>query len=188
MLSSGSFVSIKSLRVTGLAALCLSGALLSGCTTVDDFRAMAPAQYAALACSEVDEVQSYQSALASEYERLKHLRGNVERGYALHRDCRMVRVPDGAVTRCRPAGPDGRRSICETIPRWRTVEECHDIPVPINVAEERQKLEASEARYKALQEKASAFESACREAVERLSPDDAYQIWESGRAPLLYMK
>ncbi len=73
-------------------------AVLSGCTTLDDFIEMTPQQRAETVCRNAPQVKS----LASQYENYANVaaaaRENLRRGYLLHRDCRWVRIPDGSHT------------------------------------------------------------------------------------------
>lgn len=168
---------MKHLSLTVLAA----AAMLSGCTTVDDFIAMTPQQRAETVCRNAPQVK----ALAQQYEAnasaAQTARENLERGYLLHRDCRWVRVPDGSHTDC--WRDRHGNTHCDTRPKFRDVQECRDIPVTIDRTAETAKLNQATAAMEAVKNQHAELYTPCLERAARLLPQDAFYFYDNDLMP-----
>lgn len=168
---------MKHLSLAVLAA----AAMLSGCTTVDDFIAMTPQQRAETVCRNAPQVK----ALAQQYEAnasaAQTARENLQRGYLLHRDCRWVRVADGSHTDC--WRDRHGNTHCDTRPKFRDVQECRDIPVTIDRTAETEKLNQATAAMEAVKKQHAELYNPCLERAARLLPQDAFYFYDNDLMP-----
>ena len=166
-----------------LAAL-LSAVVLSGCTTVSDFIAMTPEEMAVKTCSN-------SAVLAAEADELKRLAeliaaadGNIARGYALHRQCIDQEVPYTTQGNCWTDYFGNLR--CSQYTSTRTVTSCTDVPVAVDVDEERRKSAQYKELFARMMERNKAHVAECYNRVLEMSPQEAFELWEKRGYPQTY--
>ena len=163
-------------------------ALAAGCVSVDDFRQMSPAERAHFVCSKDREVRQLDADIDALADDIAQIDEALYRGYHLHTSCKQVPVSASTTSKktvkskCKPDGKGGE--VCEEtetihtdpITEYHTV--CEDIPVPIDVQFEKEKLRGYEWELDDAVAVRDEVYRACVLEIEPMSAEEAYDFYK----------
>ena len=162
--------------------LALAAALtLSGCMTVEDFLDMPDAARAEYVCAKTPGLSELDDELDKLRTRYRTAEDNLARGYAVHRDCRDVRVPVSEPPRNCRRDHHGR-TICDP-PRTRIETRCRELPVAIDSRLEQSKSADARRRYDEVKARRDALYRSCYDKAVLLPPQQAFWYWDNGLIP-----
>lgn len=157
------------LRRTVLWPLC---AVLTACTTLDDYRAMAPEARATDLCRRQPAVRRLESEAAAAQGALGDVQLALARGYRLHQRCEtIVEFTGVTVTDCQRT-PGGE--LCVERRKEREREVCTETPVPIDGGLESRKEQALAAQVQALSDRRAQAWAVCHARAVKLTPEQAF--------------
>ncbi len=160
-------------RAARWAAWGVLAVTLAGCTTLEDFQKMSPAQRAQKVCSQQAEpldrqIRELRNAVAD-------VNAAMAAGYRLHRSCQDVERFGPKQVTCTTTnnGPASTTRCTEFRPR-RLETVCVDQPVAISFELERDKLNSYTAQLTGAEGQRNTVYGACFQEVVRLSPEEAF--------------
>ncbi len=155
------------------AALCGLCAALTACTTIDDYRAMAPDARATDLCQRQPALRGLESDVAAAQGALGEVRQALDRGYRVHQRCETILEFTGVtVTDCQLKPGGGERCVEKRKEREREV--CTDTPVPIDGGIESRRERALSAQLQDLTDRHAQAWAACHARAIRLTPEQAF--------------
>lgn len=161
--------------------LALAATALAGCTTLNDFIAMTPQERAITVCDNADSLKNLAKSCSTYAETEAKIQGNLARGYSIYHRCEWIEIQDGMESDC---WTDKRgHSHCEHRPRYRQIQQCHDIPMTFNPEEEQKRLEDARAAADTCRQQFSESKVACLKRVMTMLPQDAYAHYDKNTAP-----
>ena len=148
-----------------------------GCASVDDFRGYSPEKRANLACNNRKEFRAMKDKKRELENLIEASNKDLQRGYKLHSQCKMVKVPDnyGSAT-CSSTGTNS--ATCTQYQSTSDKLECVDVPVPLDATLERSNLAQFQSDARALDSKITSTWNACTTYVSGLSAEDAFKFYK----------
>lgn len=147
---------------------------LTGCTTLDDFKAMSAEQRAIQVCNKqpnivplASERDSYKNSISSAHQALAL-------GYRVHRQCYQVEVYGDAITNCRNFG-SGIRCTEYRPKEYQT--QCNETPVSIDTNLEQSNIQSWTDALKILEARLNTEYNACYQNVLQMSAEEAYKYY-----------
>lgn len=158
--------------------LILLSLIVSGCVSLDDFKNMSALERANYICPRNGAVKKYRS-LANDYEAMIVEQSKlISKGYKVHKSCQNVEVKKQGSATCKSDGSgQNLTTTCDTPTHTSYQEICMEIPVPINIAYEREQLEIFIELNRNAENKAEEILQKCYEQVYQMSAEQAYEYY-----------
>lgn len=149
--------------------------LLTGCTTVDDFRKMSSSERARRVCERRQNIVNLVNQKSSLSTAIQRSQTDLGRGYKVHKQCQQVKVYGQATTTCQNLG--GIVSCSENRPESYETR-CTESPVAINADLERQNIQSwSEALFRTDQNLRNEWQS-CARYIGNMTAEEAYSHYK----------
>ena len=172
-------------KLSAAALLLLTG----GCASVEDFRAMTPAERADYVCDRRRDVQRLDSQISDTESAIAETSSAIAAGYRLHRSCKQVPVTRTTEERCTTEKAekegDADVEVCKETAKISHERVCEEIPVVIDGAFEREKLSDYRRDLRALEDEVGRVFDSCHNEVRGMSADRAFEYYESSRGGVL---
>ncbi len=145
--------------------------LVTGCTTVDDFRKMPPSERAKRVCERRQNIVNLLKQKTTLSTAIQNSYTDLGRGYKLHQQCQQVKVYGQATATCQNL--NGFVSCSENRPESYETR-CIESPVAINPELERQNIQSwSETLARTDQDIKNEWQS-CTRYIGNMTADEAY--------------
>jgi hypothetical protein len=145
---------------------------LSGCTTVDGFRNMAPDVRAQRVCDRRIANQDYVQQARDLQDKLSDAQASLSRGYRVHRQCQQVQVYGDPSVTCSKLG---NYTNCQQFTPSSSERRCTETPVSINPELEKSNIQQWSQSIASLKETGSQEWQSCYRVVIKMSPEEAYK-------------
>lgn len=153
---------------------------LGGCASLEDFRAMPPADRAEYVCERHWETRQIAADLDSAESFAADSEIALSRGYRLHRACELVPVVVSTTERCKTE-EDGEK-VCKEVSELSHKEVCKDQPVAIDGPFEQEKLAGYRRQIGELQAEYDAAYNSCFAKVRAMGAEEAFDFYEESRS------
>ena len=157
--------------------------LLGGCASVEDFRAMPPAERADYVCERHREVVSLEGEISATESLASDTRNAIAAGYRTREVCRQVPFVSSTEEVCE-TDKKGRK-VCKKKSKVSRQTVCDETVVAIDGRLEQEKLRDYQRELRDLNARADSAFDRCHEHVRRMSADRAFDYYQSNRGGFL---
>jgi homoserine acetyltransferase len=154
-----------------LAMAALASTVLAACVSIDDFRRYSPEQRAQVVCQRQASIVQLDAQLDGLRQQHAHTRAALDRGYHVHRQCRLIPGRTQEVCESREG-----RQVCKTSRVSEDREVCTETPVAMDAAFETAKLNAQANDIVRLARARDTNWQSCFAHVIQLSPEAAFAM------------
>ena len=146
--------------------------VLTGCTTVGDFKKMSADQRAVAVCRGQQNIKALIAQKKVTQESISDAQNALARGYRVHTQCRQVKVYGASTTTCSTFG--GYTTCNESRPESYETR-CTETPVSINPDQEKSNIRSWSQSLDPLEKRINGEWQECYQFIYKLSPEDAFK-------------